>query len=462
MSVTKKIIINSAVGETRVAMTENDQVSELRLFRDHNPSYVGAIYLGRVTRLSSEFQAAFVELDNGLTGFLPLKTLPKTPGKKPKDLTSLLHEGERIIVQVTADAASDKSVKLTGRVELISTAIVLHPFRSGAFVSSRIKDPTKREELKEFGATLALGDLGITFRTEAQNVSLSQLKDTADKLIRHWKTISKNKAKQKCPNLLTQGPEPIEQIMRDFTTADTAEIIIDHASALKTAVLWAKTFAPDLVDKISHYTGKQSIFGHYEIDDVLEQITAPYISTKSGAWITFEKTEAMTVVDVNMGHAQGSNDAETQIFTINREAAREIFRQLRLRGTGGIIIIDFINMTNKGHVKSLLQFIDELMLSDPMPLQRGNISSLGLLELSRKARQQDLDSLLLKKAPPTENLPTECLSLLRTAEKDAMENPGQAAIITVTNQQKKWFEDHSILIDQFRERTHVNLQMEPS
>ena len=100
----------------------------------------------------------------------------------------------------------------------------------------------------------------------------------------------------------------------------------------------------------------------------------------------------MTVIDVNMGNAQISGDNEVQIFAINREAAREIFRQFRLRGTGGIIIIDFINMINKGNIKSLLQFIDELILSDPMPLQRGNISSLGLLEISRKSRQQDLDS----------------------------------------------------------------------
>lgn len=441
---------------------ENDQVCELRLFRDHNPSYVGAIYLGRVTKLSSEFQAAFVELDKGLTGFLPLKTLPKTPGKKPQDLTTLLHEGERIIVQVTADAASDKSVKLTGRVELISTAIVLHPFRGGAFVSSRIKDPEKREELKEFGSNIALNDLGITFRTEAENVPLDQLKVTADKLISHWKNITKGIAKQKCPNLLTQGPDPIEQIMRDYSTADTTKIIIDHASALKTATLWANTFAPDLADRIIHYTQKQSIFSHYEIDDAFEQIIAPYISTKSGAWITFEKTEAMTVVDVNMGHAQVSNDTETQIFSVNREAAREIFKQLRLRGTGGIIIIDFINMNNKGHVKSLLQFIDELMLNDPMPLQRGNISSLGLLELSRKARQQDLDSLLFKKSHPLENIPTECLSLLRSAEKDAMGNPGQPAIINVNTNQKKWFEDHSNLMDQFKERTHSFITLELS
>ncbi|MBL4603804.1 MAG: S1 RNA-binding domain-containing protein, partial [Emcibacteraceae bacterium] len=133
---TRNILINSSIGETRMALIENDEITEIKLYRDHSPSYIGAIYQGRVTKISSEFQAAFVELDKNLNGFLPLKFLPKTPGKKPKDLTTLLHEGQRIIVQVTADASPGKSLKLTGRIELISTAVVLHPFRVGAFVSS--------------------------------------------------------------------------------------------------------------------------------------------------------------------------------------------------------------------------------------------------------------------------------------------------------------------------------------
>jgi len=462
MVVSKKLIINCNIGETRFALLEDDRVSEIRLFRDHNPSYVGAIYVGRVIKVSSEFQAAFVQLSKELTGFLPLKNMPKRSGKKIKDLTTALHEGERIIVQVTADAAPGKSVKLTGRIELISTALVVHPFRSGAFVSSRIKNPLKREELKKFGTGLAIGEIGVTFRTDAENIPINQLKDTLDNLIINWKNISKSQASEKCPSLLTQGPDPIEQIMRDYSTTNLTEIIIDHAGALKIAVFWAKKFAPNLVDKITHYTVKEGIFSHYDVDDALEQISTENISTKSGSWITFEKTEAMTVIDVNMGNAQVSSDSEVQIFAINREAAREIFRQFRLRGTGGIIIVDFINMINKGNIKSLLQFIDELILNDPMPLQRGNISSLGLLELSRKSRQQDLDSYLLKKMPSEESISTKCLFLIRNAEKNASENPGKPVIILVTRKQKQWFVEHSIIFDQFQSRTHTSLKMELS
>ena len=191
MPVNKKLIINCNIGETRFALLEDDQVSEIRLFRDHKPSYVGAIYLGRIIRVSREFQAAFVQLSKELTGFLPIKNMPKRSGKKIKDLTTALHEGERIIVQVTADAAPEKSLKLSGRIELISTALVVHPFRSGSFVSSRIKNPAKREELKKFGASLSIDDIGITFRTDAESLPLEQLKGTANNLIKNWNDISK-------------------------------------------------------------------------------------------------------------------------------------------------------------------------------------------------------------------------------------------------------------------------------
>jgi len=460
MNMGNKIIINRAIGETRMALIENDQVAEIRLFRDHAPSYVGAIYLGRVTKLSTEFQAAFIELDNNLSGFLPLKTLPKSPGKKPKDLTSLLHEGQRIIVQVTADAAPGKTLKLTGRVELVSTAMVFHPFRAGAYVSSRIKDPDKREELKKFGRTMKLDEYGVTFRTAAETFPLEQLTIIAREFILHWQSVTKNKEKLKCPSLLTQGPEPVEQILREFSTADVNDIIIDQANSVMVAKQWLKIFAPNLQKKVTHYTENENLFSRYEIDDEIEKIIAPHITLNSGAWITIEQTEAMTVIDVNMGDAHFSSDQQKQIFSLNREAAREIFHQLRLRSIGGIIIIDFVNMTNKGQVKSLLHFIDELMLLDPLPIQRGNISSLGLLELSRKSTGKNLNQALLEKPDLVHNLSAKCLNLIREVEREAREKPGLPCVIKVDTRTKKWFEDHSILFDQFQKRTGSVLQME--
>lgn len=456
----KHILINNAIGETRMAIMQYGTVTDIRLFRDHAPSFIGAIYLGRVAKLSSELQAAFVELDNGFDGFLPLKNLPKTPGKKPKDLTTLLHQGQRLIVQVTADAPAGKSCKLTAKVELVSTAIVLHPFRSGAYVSSRIKDSERRAELKILGEEIVPDDLGLTFRTDAAGIPSEQLKATATQMIKHWRVASKNIKDKKCPSILTQGPNPTEQIMREYTAADVDSIIIDQTNTLKVAKAWTKTFAPYLTDKIKQHNEPSSLFDTFEVSDDIEGMTSPNVLLHSGAWITIEETEALTAIDVNMGKAIVSKDTQTAIFSINREAAREIFRQIRLRGIGGLIVIDFIDMVDKGKMKSLLHFIDELIFDDPMPLQRGNISSFGLLELTRKSKNIPLDSLLLEKTVIRKSTAARCLDMIRLAEQDALNKPGLPVTIKIDVDEKKWLEDHSQIFDDFIKRTGSELKME--
>lgn len=458
----KHILINSAIGETRMAIMQYGTVTDIRLFRDYAPSYVGAIYLGRITRLSSELQAAFVELKNGVDGFLPLKNLPKTPGKKPKDLTTLLHQGQRLIVQVAADAPAGKSCKLTAKAELISTAIVLHPFRSGAFVSSRIKDPERRAELKKFGEEIVPDDMGLTLRTAAEHIPFEQLKATAQEMIKHWRQAAKKIKDKKCPLLLSQGPNPIEQILREYSTSDIDSIIVDQASALKTAKAWATTFAPNLLDKINQHKERTPLFDTFEVSDDIEGMTSSEVLLNSGAWITIEETEALTAIDINMGKAIVSKDTQTAIFSINREAAREIFRQIRLRGIGGLIVIDFIDMADKGKMKSLLHFVDDLMFDDPMPLQRGNISSFGLLELTRRSKNIPLDRLLLEKTIIKKSTAARCLDMIRKAEQDALNNPGLPVSMKIDLDEEKWLENHSEIFDDFIKRTGSELKMEQS
>ena len=460
MDVRKDILINCSVGETRMAVTEDGLPVEIKLFRDHQPSYVDSIFLGRITKLSTEFQAAFVDLGNNLSGFLPLKTMPRSPGKKPKDLTALVHEGQRIIVQVTADADQHKSLKLTGRVELLSPAVVFHPFRAGAYVSSRIKDPNKREELKKFGKSLKLDQYGLTFRTDAQHYSLEKLTAVSRHFILHWQNITNDLKNQKCPSILTQPPVPIEQIMRRFAKTDISNVIIDNAAAVRLAVQWANVFSAGLADRINEYTEKETLFSRYEIEDEIEQITAKNVPLASGAWITIEETEALTAIDVNMGSAQVANDQQKQIFKINKEAAREAFRQLRLRSLGGIIIVDFIDMEDKGDQKSLLHYVDELILRDPEPLQRGGISSFGLLELTRRTVQNSLHNLMLEKHVLSKNTECICLDLLRNAQAEAKNNPGLPVTIKVDSNAKKWFENNSIVLDSFLKITGSNLKLD--
>ncbi len=456
----KKILINRSLGEVRAAVINGEDLTDIRLYRDLVPSYVGTVFLGRVTKLSKELQAAYVNLGKNLNGFLPLKTLPKPQGKKPKDLTILLHEGQRIMVQVTTDARSEKQFKLTGRVELVTPTLVFHPNRAGAYVSSRIKDPGRREDLKKFGRILDLNDYGLTFRTDAEHFANEQLSDLTGHMIHHWQSVTKNLKSCECPMVLSQAPEPVEQILRDFAASDVGEILIDDGALVGKAKDWLKTYAQNQVDTLAHYTDKEPLFTRFGVEDEIEQVYAPSVNLKSGGWITIEKTEALTAIDVNMGGATFSSDKAKQVFALNREAAREIFRQIRLRSIGGIIVIDFVDMIDKGDIKSLQNFIDELMMNDPAPMQRGNISSFGLLELTRRAREVSLNELLLEPARSQKTTSTLCLDLLRREAQEATNRPGIPRTAKVNHDMMIWFNQRPELLEDFTKKTGSILKLE--
>jgi len=475
---TSDILINSAIGETRLAHMarlphmQKARPVEIRLFRDHKPSLIGAIYVGRITSLSTEFQAAFVDLGQGLTGFLPLSLLPKRPGKKPQDLTSLLTEGQKIIVQVTADAISDKSVKLTSRIEVSSSALILHPFREGAFVSSRIKDITRREELKRFASSLDLKGMGLTLRTEAAHLSHDEIRKISDLLVRHWVRAVENRDKKKVPYLLSQGPDSLLQILREYGSCKYDKIIFDHPATLKNAQNWAREFSPDLLDRMIMHTGTCSLFEDYGVEEELDRLCDKSIPLPSGAWITIEQTEAMIVIDVNMGNSKIHKDPLKQRLAVNFQAAREIFRQIRLRGMSGLIVIDFINMSGQrtaGHksseksdVSNLLGVIDNLILEDPIQIQRSNLSSFGILELARKGGAAPLSRLMLTETQPAPTAETAALSLLRQWERDAAAKPGIPLTVTAQAEVTSWLKSHPNLMKEFTRRTGCRLDISAS
>ncbi|WP_417320296.1 ribonuclease E/G [Emcibacter sp.] len=467
----RELLISSSPGETRAALLENGRPVEIRLYRDHDPSFVGAIYMGRIRSVSRELQAAFVELDRGLEGFLQLKMLPKPatgdktpvkPAKKPKDLTRLVAEGQKIIVQVTRDPVDGKEAQITGRIELQSSGIVLHPFRSGAFVSSRIKDPDRRHALKSFGESLDLDGCGITFRTDAADLPDKQLADTAHRLLGQWKSIEKNLAVTLPPKLLAQGPDPIAQIMRTFGNNSLDAIIFDQAQDMKQAHQWTEVFAPELTGRLEQAATRENLFSLHGVEDDLQSLFEKRIPLDCGGWITIEETEALTAIDVNMGEAHFSSDREQQILRLNREAAREIFRQLRLRAIGGLIVIDFVNMSGKGEVTKLMDVIDNLIQADPQQLQRSNISAFGLLELIRKADIRSLGAQMLAATEPVPDVATRALEVLREATHEAGREPGKPYVIKGPAGVLDWIRKHPDYSEAFIRRTGSPLKLEES
>jgi len=452
-----EILINSAIGETRFALMEQGRAVEIRLFRDHAPGRVGTICHGRITALSKAFQAAFVDLGEDLTGFLPLSSLPKRPGRKPKDLTSLLHEGQKIIVQVSADASPGKSIKLTGRVELTSPVLILHPFREGAFVSSQIRDPERRQQLKDFASHIDSGNIGFTLRPDAAALGNDDIEKAVIHLARHWKRAVENRAKAKIPFLLAQRPDSLSQILRDYADSHIDRIILDRPSALKSARDWTQEFAPHLTGRMMLHQERQPLFDHYGVEEELEQIFDKHIPLPSGAWITLEQTEAMVVADVNMGAARGSDHPAKQRLQVNLEATKKIFRQIRLRGISGLMVIDYINMSGKADISNLLTVVDNCILSDPVQIQRSSLSSFGLLELTRKGRHLALSRHMLTDTTPMATIETKALALLRQAEQDAATRPGIPMKISADKETTAWLKAQNALTDKFTRRTGSRL-----
>lgn len=457
---TSEILVNSSIGEIRMALVEEGKPVEIRLFRDSRQSLVGAIYYGRITALNREFQAAFVDLGHDITGFLPLALLPKRPGRKPRDLTELVHEGQKIIVQVTADAADDKSVRLTGRVEIVTPGLILHPFRQGAFVSSRIKDPKRREDLKIFGNGLDLRGMGLTIRTQAAEIPPEDLRKTAERLMGHWRQAIENRERKKVPFLLSQKPDSMGQIMREYASLRRDRIIFDRPSSMKAAQDWAREFSPQLIPRMSLHAQSTPLFEDYGVEAELDRIFERQIPLPSGAWITLEATEGMMVIDVNMGPARLETDPVRQRYGVNIAAAREIFRQIRLRGIGGIIVVDFINMQGKSDAGNLLSVIDNLMAEDPNQVQRSNLSAFGLLELTRKSRHHDLGYHMIRPSQPLGNTQTLALDLLRYYERDALAKPGLPVTPTTTTDIAKWLREHPEYLKEFTRRTGSSLNLQ--
>jgi len=304
--------------------------------------------------------------------------------------------------------------------------------------------------------------MGLTLRTEAAHLSDDDLRKTANHLIRHWSKAVDNREKNKAPFLLSQGPDSLFQILREYGSAKHDRLVFDQAATLKSAQGWAREFAPDLKDRMMLHQDNRPLFEHYGVEAELDRLFEKHIPLKSGAWITIEQTEAMVVVDVNMGNANFSNDPEKQRLKVNYEAAREIFRQIRLRGLSGIIIIDFINMPGKSDVSNLLGVVDNLILESPTQIQRSNLSAFGLLELTRKASHLALSRHMLADGHPRATVATTALALLRRAEQDAATKPGIPVTVTAGPDVLAWLNARPTLLTLFTRRTGSTLDIKGS
>ncbi len=406
-----EILINVAPRENRAALIENGVLTELFVERQSRRGIVSNLYKGRVQRVLPGMQAAFIDVGLERTAFLHAAdiaaprhddTLPSSP--QPEDIRRLINEGDEILVQIVKDPMGTKGARLTTFVALPSRLMVYMPRGDGVGVSARIEDDGERVRLKTLvsEAMPAGASGGYIVRTAAQGATAAQLRDDMMYLTRLWEHV-REEGKRARPGTLVYEDLPLPtRILRDELARGVDRVLVDSPAAHARMLEFAASFMPGSTTAVELYAGQRPIFDLHGIEDEIGKALERAVSLKSGGHLVIDQTEAMTTIDVNTGGFVGHRNLEDTIFRTNLEAAVAIARQLRLRNLGGIIIIDFIDMTDAAHRTQVLDALQRALAGDHAQNHIASVSSLGLVEMTRKRTRDSLEHLLCAACPSCE------------------------------------------------------------
>ena len=394
----EEILINVTPPETRVAVIENGVLQELIIERTRERGLVGNIYKGEVCRVLPGMQAAFVDIGLPKAAFIHLSDLcAKDLQEKGSDVIEhYLREGQQLVVQVVKDPIGSKGARLTTEISIPSRYQVYMPYANNSGVSQRIEVEAERMRLRacldEFRQLNRCG--GFIARTAAECVSESILMADMTFLLKLWESILKKLAVAKSKQFIHKDLPLSIRTLRDLYKEGLERVRVDSKETYHRLLEFAEVFVPEIVPVIEHYSGECPVFDIYSVEDEIKKALERRVKLKSGGYLIFDQTEAMTTVDVNTGGYVGGRNLEETIFKTNLEAAQTIARQLRLRNLGGIIIIDFIDMKSEDHKKLVLQALERNLEKDRAKTKITEVSVLGLVEMTRKRTRESLEHIL--------------------------------------------------------------------
>jgi ribonuclease G len=419
----KKIIINALGSEKRIAILENDKVVEILVNQPSNEPKAGDIYIGKVEKVIPGMQAAFVELGHDKNGYLNIHdTLASihnemNENKSNLSISQAVTQGQRTFVQIEKEATGAKGPKLTQKIELAGKYIVYLPQGEYVAVSKRMKSNSIREQWRAFGEQLCNAEEGLIMRTACEGASESEIAKEFAYLQDNWNYIVRGAKEKKAPIRIHEEMSLFKQVLRSIPQDEITEILVDEENEKEKIKRFLHN--NEIRKKIKMYHFKESIFSHYNIEQEIQKALKKVVWLKSGGFITFELTEACTVIDVNTGKYTGKQNFQETVIKTNIEAAEEIARQIRLRNSSGIILIDFINMkTMEGQQQVRDALVNELK-KDRTKTQVFHFTSLGILELTRKKVRQSLLDTLTTTCPTctgigkTKSIPTRYYELER-------------------------------------------------
>ncbi len=417
---TEEILINITPQETRVATVENGVLTEMCIERRAKTTMVGNIYMGKVVRVLPGMDAAFVEIGLDRAAFLHASdiaegtTIDEMGEKSHRPIREILREGQSQLVQVIKNPLGTKGARLTSNITTPSRYLVYMPGDSSIGVSAKIEDEEERERLRGILETLQSqedSNNGFIVRTAAEGVGEEILVSEVVFLKKLWASIEASIKTTKPGELVYADLPLVKRTLRDLVGVSVERIRIDSRESYMSAKGFATEYLPEIVDCIEHYPGERPIFDLYGVEDEIQKALERRVQLKSGGHLVFDQTESMTTIDVNTGAFVGHRNLEETIFKTNLEAAQAICRQLRLRNLGGIVIIDFIDMTVDEHKRQVMRAMEKALDRDHAKTQVCDVSSLGLVEMTRKRTSESLEQTLCSECPTCSGR-----GLLRTAE----------------------------------------------
>ncbi len=438
----KRMLINATQAEElRVATVDGQTLYDIDIEQPSKEQKKSNIYKGRITRLEPSLEAAFVEYGGERHGFLPMKEISRDyfqAGVDPNKATirELLREGQEVVVQIDKDERGTKGAALTTFISLAGRYMVLMPNSPTAGGVSRRIEGDDRAALKEAMDRLAIpDDMGVIIRTAGVGRDAEELQWDLDYLLSVWKAIAEAALTKPAPFLIYQESRLIIRALRDYMRPDIGEILVDTPEMYEEAHEFVQQVMPHNLRKLKHYTDDTPLFNRFQIESQIEGAYERNVRLPSGGALVIDQTEALTAIDVNSARATKGGDIEETAFNTNLEAAEEVARQMRLRDLGGLVVIDFIDMSSSKHQRDVENKLQNALKFDRARVQLGRISKFGLMEMSRQRLRASLGESSQLICPRCEghgrmrSIESLSLSILRVAEEHAMkENTGQVLV----------------------------------
>lgn len=470
-----RILINAnQPGEIRVALLEENKLSDLDIEYSGQEQKKSNIYKGKISRIEPSLEAAFIDYGPERHGFLPFKEIIPSFFKFEKSqsiqyLKKVL-EGRDVMVQIEKEERGNKGAALTTYITLPGSYLVLMPNNPGAGGISRRIEGEERREMQDLLSQMELSeDMGLILRTAGVGREFYELQNDLNLLIQQWNAIQKAYNERSAPFLIFQEGDLITRSIRDYLRRDIDEIIIDDKKIFEKIKNYIEQIRPDFVSRITLYQNSIPLFMYFDIEEAVESAFKRKIELPSGATIVIDRTEALVSIDINSGKSTKNEDIEETAVTTNLEAAKEIAHQLRVRDLGGLIVIDFIDMNSEDNQRKVENCLRLATKKDRARIQIGRISPFGLLEMSRQRLRHSLGK-------ANETLCSRCngegtvrtieslsLSLLRSIEKEALKKSTQQIRVEIPVDMATYLiNEKRAAREQIEQRYKINILLIPN